>query len=531
MAANSPFYHWVPRPLEDGCLIGFLLAQTLISGVSSYSINEVTAGLGQENEIIRIAFYGSSIGLVTMLPIYYRLRQFWIRKRLLLIALTLELILCLVAPLLNYGWEFVAVSFLMGAVKCICLIDGIGMFMARFNQQNSRGLFYGMYYPISFIGGQVAGFLAAWGIIHYDWSFTYYVAIPGIASSMAIVTFLMHPNRTGHKIPLYQMDWTGCFYFVLFTFSLSYVCVFGERLDWLESPDIRLGAGMALFAVIMFLARELTVKRPFIRLDTWKKYFQVRVGITFMILLYLVYNTSAIQTAFMERVLRYDHEYVASVMLYMIPSFLVVIPLTGLLLHRHYSVRILLAIGFTLFTVYYFLTAKLFYPELEEGLLILPQMLKGAAYGITITTLSYYASTNVPKEYNGHRAVFSVASRFVIAMPVTAAILGEWTFHAQRQQLMLLTEKMGLDNYALHNFLRGSQATLQSKGMDSNQAQAAATALLQGKVQQQVIMLAGQDIYTALGFISLIMTITVLLMRQLDAHYLQHRNSYSLLDT
>ncbi|MFB6458004.1 MFS transporter [Chitinophaga sp. Hz27] len=531
MASNSPFYEWVPRPLEDVCIVGMLLAQTLISGVSSYSINEVTAGLGQENEIIRIAFYGSSIGLVTMLPIYYRLRQFWIRKRLLMIFLTLELLLCFIAPMMHYGWEFVAVSFFMGVVKCVCLIDGIGMLMARFNKQNSRGLFYGLYYPISFIGGQLAGFLAAWGIIHYNWSFTYYIAIPGVTCSLAIATFLLHPKRAGHKIPLYQMDWTGCFFFILFCFALSYVCVFGERLDWFESPDIRLGAGIFLFGFVFFILRELTVKRPFIKLQTLKLFFQVRVGVVFMLMLYLVYNTNAIQTAFMERVLHYDHEYVASIMLYMIPSFLIFIPLTGILLHRHYSVRIILFIGFTLFTIYYFITAHLFYPELAEELLILPQLLKGAAYGITITTLSYYASTNVTKEYNGNRAFFSVGARYVIAFPISAAIIGEWFFHAQRKQAMLLSEKIGLDNNALNSFLGGMRHTFQTRGFDVEQSQAAATAILQSKLQQQCIMLAGQDLYTWLGIISLMMSVLVLLIKKLDAHYEWNRNRYSLLDS
>lgn len=529
--SNSPYYAWVPPLLGDAGIFLLVLAQTLVTGVSTYSVNEVTAGLGEESEVIRIAVYAGSIGLAAMLPVYYRLRLFWRRKTLLLVFLAAEAALCIIAPLLRYGWEFVAVSFLIGAVKCICLVDAIGLLMARFNPQNSRGRFYGLYYPVSFAGGQLAGFAAAWGLIHYSWSFTYYVALPGILLSMAMVLLLMHPQRQGRRVPLYQVDWPGCALFTAFAFSLVYVCVYGQRLQWLASGSIRVGLACAALFLALFLYRQLTLKRPFLHPGALRLFPQVRLGITLMAILYLVYNTGGIQQLFMERVLHYDHVRVARASLYMIPSFLLFIPLSGWLLHRHYPVRILLLAGFGLFAACNFISARLFAPSVTAHYLVLPQLLKGAAYGTVITTLSYYASTNVLREYNGHRAFLSVCTRYVVAMPLSGALLGEWMLRARRQHYTVLSAALQEGSMPVQQFLRQMERLFMARGMTARQAGEAALAALDGRIQQQAILLAGENIFTALGYVSLGLMLLVLLIKKLDVHYLANRNRYSLLDT
>lgn len=523
MYKTKAFHDWVPDWLVTVASIFLVMAQNMVSGVSSYSIGEVTSSLGQEAELIKVAFYSSSIGMATMLPLYYRLRQLLPRKKMLLFFLTLEFVLCVIGPSFKEGEEFIVISFMLGAIKGVCLIDAIGLIMVKLNPQNSRGLFYGIYYPISFTAGQIIGSYSAYLVINYDWAFVYYMAAPGILISIALVLLFMHPERSQRRVPLYRFDWIGMMLFAFFSFSLTVVCIYGERLNWFDSKAIQAGFLITICSFVLFVIRQLSVKRPFLNLNIFRYFPQVSIGIILMLIMYLGYNSGSITSAYMESILKYDHTYVAETSFYMIISFITIIPLVGWMLSKHYPVRIFLFTGFLLFALFHFISSRLFYAEQDITYLILAQILKGAAYGICITALSYYASQHVTREFNGHRAFLSISIRYVIATPLTSAIFGHWLLVSQRMHYTSLSANFTNENTAVvHN--------TQVLAAPSGGTSAVTMASIGSRVNAQSFLLGSIDIYTVVAIICLFLAISVLFIKDLDVHYRKHYKSYPLVD-
>jgi|GEM_PF-2319275 len=527
---SSSFYESVPRWLADVCIFVLLLCQSFVSGVSAYSISEVTSYLGSTSELIHIAFYASSIGLASFLPLYYRLRKYFRRKKLWLYALLAELFLCLLAAHLETGVEVVVVSYLIGAAKCICLIDGIGILMARFNPGNSRGFFYGLYYPVSYTGSQVAGYFAAISVLDYDWSYTYYIAVPGILISMLIVGVLMHPYRSHRKIPLYRFDWLGMILFTFLSFTICYIAVFGERLDWWTSGRIRVAGMLSVTALLLFILKMPATKRPYLNLYTLKKFPHTIVGFLLMFILYFVYNSSTVFSTFLEGVIGFDYRNVAELNLFMLPGFLIGIPIAGYMLHRHYRSRVVLALAFFLFVCYYWMTYFLFYPEGEIAYFVIPQILKAAAYGMAITTLSYYASTNVERAYNGDRAFLSVSIRYVIAAPISASWFSRLLLVHTSRHFTAISSNISATNPQGISYIKAVQHKFMQQGFSAENAREVGMRLLHHKLTTEATMLGAQDIYLWLGITALVLCALVLLVKKLDIHYIKSRNSYMLLD-
>ena len=527
---NSSFYQEVPGWLSDLSIFILLLSQSFVSGVSAYSITEVTSFLGSSSELIHMAFYASSIGLAAVLPLFYRIRKYVRRKRMWLYGLVSELVLCLAAAHLSSAAELVVVSFLLGAAKCICLIDGIGILMARFNPGNSRGLFYGLYYPVSYTGSQIAGYFAAISVLDYDWSYTYFIAIPGILISILIVGFLMHHYRPHRKIPIYQFDWLGMILFLILSFSICYIAVFGERLDWWSAKEIKLATLMAAGTLVVFVLKMLTARRPYLNLYTLKKFPHTIIGFVLMFVLYFVYNSAAVFAAFVEGVMGYDYRQVAALNLWMLPGFLMAIPLAGYLLHHHYRSRVVLGLAFLLFACYYWMTYFLFYPEGEIRYFIIPQILKAAAYGMAITTLSYYASTNVERAYNGDRAFFSVAVRYVFAAPVSASWFSRLLLVHKTRHFAAMTATITPDQQAGPAYIEKLSGKFTMLGYDASHSHQVGVMLLQHKILKEATLLGAGDIYWWLGVTALALMFLVLAVKKLDIHYLKNKNSYALLD-
>ncbi|SDZ91181.1 MFS transporter, DHA2 family, multidrug resistance protein [Arachidicoccus rhizosphaerae] len=529
-AGSSSFYKEVPGWLSDLSIFILLLSQSFVSGVSAYSISEVTSFLGSSSELIHMAFYASSIGLAAVLPLFYRIRKYMRRKRMWLCGLMLELILCLAAAHLSSAGELVAVSFLLGAAKCICLIDGIGILMARFNPGNSRGLFYGLYYSISYTGSQVAGYFAAISVLDYDWSYTYYIAIPGIIISMVIVGFLMHHYRAHRKVPIYQFDWLGMILFLMLAFCVCFIAIFGQRLDWWDAKEIRTASLIAGGSLIMFILKMLSTRRPYLNLSTLSKFPHTITGFVLMFLLYFVYNSSSVFSGFVQSVMGYDYRNVAALNLWMLPGFLIAIPMAGYLLHHHYRSRVVLAMAFLLFAGYYWMTYFLFYPEGAIHYFIIPQILKAAAYGMAITTLSYYASTNVEKNYNGDRAFLSVAVRYVFAAPVSASWFSRLVLVHTTKHFTAMTASVTADRLAGPEYIEGVSRKFMQFGYDADHARQVGSLLLHHKILKEATMLSARDIYLWLGVTAILVMLIILLIKKLDIHYLKNKNSYALLD-
>jgi DHA2 family multidrug resistance protein len=97
----------------------------------------------------------------------------------------------------------------------------------------------------------------------YNWRWAFYMIVPAGALAAASVAVILPADRPGQRVP---MDWIGFLALATAIACLQLVFSRGQRLDWLESPEIIAEIGIAALAFYVFLAHSLTTERPFLNL-------------------------------------------------------------------------------------------------------------------------------------------------------------------------------------------------------------------------------------------------------------------------
>ncbi|WP_413534022.1 MFS transporter [Empedobacter brevis] len=525
---NSIFYEPVSNQLEKICLIVLLCSQIFVSGIPANAVAILTSSLGDEKDTVQFIYYGGTIAGAAFYPLIGRFMRYFQIRKLLLLCLSLEIILLILSVCSQNNLQLFISNFLLSSIKMLGLMATMSIFLQKFNPSNSRGLLYGFVYTILYSLGQLYTYFVALILQNYTWKYTFLLSLPGVFISLLIVVFLMHPQRTARKYPMYQIDWIGYLLFTLSSLCFSFACIFGERLNWFDNKLISFTFGVAIVGIIVWTIRMLNIRRPYVNVKVLFKYSHVTVGVLLMILLFFIYNTFSISTEFMKVNLGYTDTYIAAVNLYLILAFVISIPLTGIWLHKVHRVRESLFVGFALFAVYYLYTAKYFYPEANEHFFFIPMIIRGAAYGISITSLSYYASVNVPFYDNSDRAFFSIASRTVFAAPITSALcLNQFNFLKQKQY-DIISAQYTMDDYRVSNLWKSLISGHLRNGSSVEQAEQLAQGTIHHMIYKEALILSAQNIYYILAAISIILAILALSLKILNIHYLKEKNKYSL---
>ena len=97
----------------------------------------------------------------------------------------------------------------------------------------------------------------------YDWRWAFYMIVPAAAISLiTLIAFL--PDGRGRQRA--ALDWTGFLTLCVAVGAMQLMLDRGNRLDWFESIEIVIEAGIATLAFYLFVAHSLTSSKPFLNL-------------------------------------------------------------------------------------------------------------------------------------------------------------------------------------------------------------------------------------------------------------------------
>jgi DHA2 family multidrug resistance protein len=109
----------------------------------------------------------------------------------------------------------------------------------------------------SAIGPIVGGYVTE----YMTWRWIYYINVPlGLLALIGVMTFVPETRRD----PTRRLDWFGFLSLAVGLGALQMMLDRGQRLDWFESGEIVIEAGLAALGLYLFVVHTLTAREPFL---------------------------------------------------------------------------------------------------------------------------------------------------------------------------------------------------------------------------------------------------------------------------
>lgn len=526
--ALSPYRSFVPKAVKGPSMVLLIILQAFVLGITSTTASRLAAFYGIAPETVVWFSQAGAIGMVAIIPVYYRMRLYFQKSDLLQLALGLQIILSLLCFTVNNASLLLASNFFIGMLKLACLLDFISLLTNEYPVMRHRAMFYGIYYTIARFGGELADIFVNPVLEDYDWRDIYLISAAAAGICIVLCALLFHRRRTHRRIQLYQVDWLSMLLFVAAAFLFSYVLTYGKTLDWFDDDTMvyaLLGCGIT---VVLFIYRQFSVKRPFWDLRVFGLYRQVPLGIAFMVVLYVFYSTGFLFNYYAGYNFREQENYLSQMAVITLCAYMISFPLTGWLLYKGVQRRVMLSIGFMLYSGSLYLFSHNIQTAAAFEALVIPYGMQGMAYGLVLTTLSTFAATNIPRRMNGHRVMGSLSFRYIIGSFAGYALYSNWLFRDTVTHASWLSESLTTDNPLYSRELGSFRALYLSHGMDVQRATLAAQAMVQKKLQLQAMLVSIRDIALYVAVIAAIAAVLVLLVRRFEMHEVASKNKYKI---
>ncbi len=252
------------HPLEPGqrlvLTIGIMLAvlmQVLDTTIANVALPHMQASLGATQDSINWVLTSYIVASAIAIPISGWLADRVGRKRLMIIAVigfTIASLLCAAATSLP---EMVLFRLLQG-VSGAFLVPLAQATMFDINPPSRHAQAMALFGGGIMIGPILGPVVGGWLTDSFNWRWVFIVNLPvGALALFLLVRFMPKAEPVRRPFDLFG--------FALLALALGGLQMFldrGEQLDWFESWEVRIEAGVALAAAWMFVVHTITAKAP-----------------------------------------------------------------------------------------------------------------------------------------------------------------------------------------------------------------------------------------------------------------------------
>lgn len=238
------------------------------------------------------------------------------------------------------------------------------------------------------IGPTIGGFLTD----NYGWKYVFYLNLVPGAIMLGALYYALEPSPMRLDL-LKTGDWAGIMAMSVGLGCLQTVLEEGNKDDWFGSPFIVRLSVIAAVSLLLFLAIELTVERPLIRLKLLRDR-NFALGLTANTLLgFALYGSGLILTLYLSQTQAYDSQQIGAVMAWTGLPQLLLIPFVPVLMKR-FDIRFLVVGGLGVFAASFLLNIHLSQYYGGEQLLI-PNIVRAVGQALVMTPLSVVAMAGI----------------------------------------------------------------------------------------------------------------------------------------
>ncbi|WP_298255784.1 DHA2 family efflux MFS transporter permease subunit [Bradyrhizobium sp.] len=354
------------------------------------------------------------------------------------------------------------------------------------------------------IGPTIGGYLTE----NYGWQTIFFVNV--IPTIVMVTTLYFTLERQPLQLGLLaEGDWFGIATMAIGLASLQAVLEEGNKDDWFGSPFIVKLAVVAVVSLTLFIANELLIEKPLLRLRLLTRR-SFGFGTTSAIFLgFALFGTVYLLPAYLGEVQHYNAEQIGAVLAWTGLPQLILIPLVPKLMQR-FDIRFIAFTGMSLFAVSAFMNTTMSL-DYSGDQLFLPNIVRAVGQALTLAPLSALSLGSVAPQdaaaasgiSNMMRNLGGAVGTALLATIVTkreqfhSNIIGQ-SVHLGREEVRARIEQMT-------NFFLSHGVT------DTATAHQQAVIALGNTVKQQALVMGFSDSFAVVGVVLVIAGIFILL--------------------
>ena len=363
------FTKWITIITAISCAVLELIDTTIVN----VSLREISGSIGATTTEIAWVVTSYAISNVIIIPLTSMLSDLFGRK----VYFTASVIIFTVSSFMcgfsNSLWTLVFWRFIQGLGGGGLLSTAQSIIVGAFPPEkiSTANAIFGM----GIIMGPTFG-PALGGVItdNMNWHWIFFVNIP-IGAIATFLSWTYITDRVGAIKPT-KIDWWGILFLVMAIGSVQYVLEEGTSKDWFESEEIIIFSIVAVFGLIAFIYRELSIDYPAVNIKLYKNYNLAMGSIMNLMLGMLLFGTVFIFPLFAQLSLGWTATMTGT---FMIPGALCsafAMPMVGNLLSKGANPKTIIIIGIML-TFGFLMMLGFASPDSNETNFYIPFVLRG----------------------------------------------------------------------------------------------------------------------------------------------------------
>jgi DHA2 family multidrug resistance protein len=356
--------------------------------------------------------------------------------------------------------------------------------------------------------------LGGWITDNWNWRWNFYINLPiGTIAFLMVSVFVHDPAYMRQRKSGGRIDYLGIIYLVLFLGLLQIVLDRGQRSDWFSAPWVVWSSIVCGIAMVLLVWREVHIKDPILDLRMLRiPLFTTAVSLC-VVLSFVLFGTGLLNPIFLQEFMGYTAWRAGLVLAPRAVGAMAAMLFAGQLARRGFDNKRLVGLSYALMTVGLWMMAHW---NLQVGTfqIVLPGVILGLGLGMCFPILSAAALSCVARERMGYAASIYNMMRNTGAAVGIAYMTNMLISHQQIHQSRLV------EHFSVFDAWRMGSMAQQAPGAPVFQylpqlinGQKQGFGMVYGMIQQQASMLAFNDIYRVLAFMTLLMIPSFLLLR------------------
>jgi DHA2 family multidrug resistance protein len=439
------FYKWVPVYVKLPVLFILILGILVCNGIFLGNTTDIFSDLGVYTEPYTQAYNAMYIGMGLGLIAHVRLKLRFTNKQLLLTGLFMMLLMNIICATTSNTILTITACLILGFVKIWALIEVYVIWLIIWSKKfDTRRLYPFVYFTA--LGGL---YLMTWVNTEltyiYSWRYSYIIVFVLLLLCILLVLIFVEHHPLKRKVPFYQVDFIGIILLGSSMMLLDYAAVNGKVEDWWASNKIIAAFWGAGITFLLFLRRELIIKRPFFDFSIFKK-AAFRSGLLYFVFLGIVLP-GTFQSTFTAGILHYEAIRNTELNLYLVPGIFAGCILCYIWYYKEYDGEILILGGFSCFVIYHIMMYNSFANDFNINDFWVPLIIKGFGTALLYVAIGLYAtrSFTIPVVLSAAGAMIVVRS--FIGGGIISALYSYFLYDQRVKHLDYLAGKIDANNY------------------------------------------------------------------------------------